>query len=149
MDVWIDADACPVVDIAIGLCEKYHIPVTLVCDTAHQINRDNAKTLIMDKGADSADFAIVNRVKNGDIVIAQDYGLTSMCLARGGKVLHQDGWEYTQWNIDALLIQRHEAKKLRDSGGRTKNQKNEPTNKIRHFPPLLKNCSKDRHWAVS
>jgi len=87
------------------------------------MERPGAETLIMDKGADSADFGIVNRVSPGDIVITQDYGLASMCLARGGRVLHQDGWEYTQWNIDALLLQRHEARKYRLSGGRTKGPK--------------------------
>ena len=43
-----------------------------------------------------------------------------MCLARGARILHQDGWEYTPYNIDALLFQRHEARKLRAAGGRTK-----------------------------
>jgi len=123
MTVLIDADACPVVDIAVDLCTKLQLPCILVCDTAHRMERPGAETLIMDKGADSADFGIVNRVSPGDIVITQDYGLASMCLARGGRVLHQDGWEYTQWNIDALLLQRHEARKYRLSGGRTKGPK--------------------------
>lgn len=123
MTVLIDADACPVAAIAVALCNEYGIPCLLVCDTAHRIERSGAETLTIDKGADSADFALVNRVTPGDIVITQDYGLASMCLAKGGRVLHQDGWEYTPWNIDALLLQRHEARKYRQSGGRTKGPK--------------------------
>ena len=123
MKVLIDADACPVVDIAVSLCMQYAVLCTLVCDTAHQFRRPGAETIVIDKGADSVDFALVNRVSPGDIVITQDYGLASMCLARSARVLHQDGWEYTSFNIDALLFQRHEARRLRASGGRTKGPK--------------------------
>jgi len=120
MKVLMDADACPVVDIAVRLCKEFHIPCQLFCDTAHQIRKDGAETLVFDKGADSVDFALVNRVNPGDIVITQDYGLASMCLAKQAKILHQDGWEYTQWNISGLMEQRHAAKKFRAAGGRTK-----------------------------
>ncbi len=120
MKVLIDADACPVVDIAVTLCREQNTQCLLLCDTAHEIRRDGAATFIFDKGSDSVDFALVRRVEKGDIVVTQDYGLASMCLAKQAKVLHQDGWFYTQYNIDALLFQRHESRKFRASGGRTK-----------------------------
>ena len=120
MKVLIDADACPVVDIALRLCVSHNIPCLLLCDTAHACYRDGAETLIFDKGADSVDFALVNRVAAGDIVVTQDYGLASMCLAKSARVLHQDGWEYTEYNISGLMEQRHAAKKHRLAGGRTK-----------------------------
>ena len=120
MRVLIDADACPVVNIAVSLCKKYRISCLLLCDTTHQLYREGAETCVFDKGADSVDFALVNRVNPGDIVISQDYGLASMCLARKARVLHQDGWEYSEYNISGLLEQRHAARKFRASGGRTK-----------------------------
>ena len=123
MKVLVDADACPVTDIAVSLCRQYSTPCFLLCDTAHEFHRDGAQTLIFDKGADSVDFALVNRVDAGDIVVTQDYGLASMCLAKGARVLHQDGWAYTKENIDALLFSRHESGKYRRAGGRTKGPK--------------------------
>ena len=120
MQVLIDADACPVVDIAVRLCKQYNIPCLLLCDTAHIMQRDYAQTLVFDKGSDSVDFALVNRAKTGDIVITQDYGLASMCLGKRVRVVHQDGWEYTEYNISGLMEQRHAAKKHRLAGGRTK-----------------------------
>ena len=120
MKVLIDADACPVVDIAVTLCRKANVPCLLLCDTAHTCYRDGAETLVFDKGADSVDFALVNRVSAGDLVITQDYGLASMCLGRKARILHQDGWEYTLGNISGLMEQRHAAKKHRMAGGRTK-----------------------------
>ena len=120
MKVLIDADACPVVDIAVRLCMEFNTECLLLCDTAHIMHRENATTFVFDKGADSVDFALVNRVCAGDIVVTQDYGLASMCLARSAKALHQDGWEYTEYNIGALLEQRHAARCFRAAGGRTK-----------------------------
>jgi len=120
MKVLVDADACPVVDISVSLCKEFHTKCLLLCDTAHVLHRDGAETLVFDKGADSVDFALVNQVVPGDIVITQDYGLASMCLAKQARVLHQDGWAYTEYNIQALLFQRHESRKYRASGGRVK-----------------------------
>ena len=120
MQILIDADACPVVDATLALCRKYHLPCLLVCDTAHIMERDGADTLVVDKGSDSVDFALVNRVHSGDIVITQDYGLASMCLSRKARVLHQDGWEYTLDNISGLMEQRHVARKYRAARGRIK-----------------------------
>ncbi len=123
MKLLIDADGCPVVDIALAACRKYQVPCLLLCDTAHEFHREGAETLVFDKGADSVDYALVNRVSPGDVVITQDYGLASMCLARKARVLHQDGWEYTLQNIDGLLLLRHDARKHRAAGGRMKGPK--------------------------
>lgn len=120
MKVYIDADACPVTDIVIAKCAAWKIPCVLVCDTAHQIRRSGADTVTVDKGSDSADLMIANRVRPGDIVITQDYGLACICLGRHARILHQDGWEYTPYNIDALMFQRHESRKLRAAGIRSK-----------------------------
>lgn len=120
MQVFVDADACPVVDITVRLCRLAGVDCVLLCDTAHEMRREGAQTLVFDKGADSVDFALVNRVGPGDLVVTQDYGLASMCLAKRAKVLHQDGWQYTEDNIGALLFQRSESKRYRASGGRIK-----------------------------
>ena len=62
------------------------------------------------------DFALVNRVRPGDVVITQDYGLAAMCLSRRARVLNQNGLEYTADNIEWLLEQRHHNKKLLRAG---------------------------------
>ena len=133
MKVLIDADACPVVTIAVALCKEFNIPCLLLCDTAHQLHRDGAETLIFDKGADSVDFALVNRTAPGDIVITQDYGVASMCLSKGARILHQDGWEYNAYNIVGLMEQRHIAKKHRLAGGRIKGPAKRTKAQDQHF----------------
>ena len=111
MTILIDADGCPVVDLTLQIAKRFGVPVIILCDTSHQIEREGAQTLMFDKGADSVDFALVNRVKPGDVVVTQDYGLASMCLAKCARVLNQNGLEYTADNMEALMLRRYENKK--------------------------------------
>ena len=120
MELFIDADGCPVTNLAIGLANAHQIPCTLLCDTAHEMDRPGARTITVSKGADSVDFALVNLVHRGDVVVTQDYGLAAMCLSRGAIPIHQDGMVYTDENIDGLLFFRAAAKKVRSAGGRLK-----------------------------
>ncbi len=120
MKILIDADGCPVVDLTVSLAEKYGIECTILCDTSHEFNREGAKTVVVEKGADSVDFRIVNLVGEGDIVVTQDYGLAAMCLARKAIPVSQNGMVYTDKNIDQLLFTRYVSKKIRKAGGRMK-----------------------------
>lgn len=120
MKILIDADGCPVTKIALSLAKEREIPVAIVCDTAHEFNDSYAEIVVVDKGADSADFKLVNLANSGDVVITQDYGLAAMCLSKCANVLNQNGLVYTSDNIDSLLLSRHTAKKIRNSGGRLK-----------------------------
>lgn len=113
MNILIDADGCPVVDLTLQIAKRFGVPVIILCDTSHQIEREGTQTLVFDKGAD---FALVNRVKPGDVVVTQDYGLASMCFAKCARVLNQNGLEYTADNIDALMLRRYENKKLLRAG---------------------------------
>lgn len=120
MKILIDADGCPVTKIAVALAKKHEIPVVIVCDTAHQFYDDYAEIVVVDKGADSADFKLVNMTSAGDIVVTQDYGLAAMCLSKNAMVINQNGMIYTNDNIDGLLLSCHTAKKIRNAGGRLK-----------------------------
>ena len=107
MRILIDADGCPVVHITAECGRKHGIPVTIVCDSAHRFNLPGAETMTVDKGADSADFRLVNLIRPGDIVVTQDYGLAAMSLARKANIISQNGMRYTDDNIDSLLMARH------------------------------------------
>ena len=120
MKILVDADACPVVDLTVREAKARNIPVTLITDTAHVLNRTDAEVITVEKGSDSADFKLVNLVQKGDLVVTQDYGLAAMVLAKGGRALNQNGKIYSEQNMDTLLFTRHIAKKVRMAGGRTK-----------------------------
>ena len=123
VNILVDADGCPVVDLTIQVAKKFKMNVTLLCDTAHYMQREGADTIMVSKGADAVDFVLVNRVKKGDIVVTQDYGLAAMVLAKQGFAIDQNGRWYTPENIDQLLDSRHISKKIRQAGGRLKGPK--------------------------
>lgn len=137
--ILIDADGCPVVDLTVRIARAHGVPVKILCDTAHRIEREDAETLVFDKGADSVDFALVNRVQPGDIVITQDYGLACICLARRARVLNQNGLEYTARNIDGLLARRHENKKLLRAGKHPKGPAKRTKEQDEEFARALEN----------
>lgn len=118
--ILIDADGCPVVELCIAAARRHRAECLILCDTSHVFEREGAVTLSFSKGADSVDFALVNRVQPGDIVVTQDYGLAAMCLAKKARILRQDGMEYTEGNIGELLALRHMGQTLRRAGGRMK-----------------------------
>ena len=116
MTIYIDADACPVTRIAEGIAREYGIPVTLLCDTSHRLMSEYSTVKVIGEGADAVDLALINLCRRGDIVITQDYGVAALALGKGAKAIHQSGKQYTDENIDTLLMERHLARKARQSG---------------------------------
>ena len=50
MTILIDADGCPVVDLTLQIAKQFGVPVIILCDTSHQIEREGAQTMVFDKG---------------------------------------------------------------------------------------------------
>ena len=121
--ILVDADACPVKEIILRLARRRNIPVTMVIDTSHELNDGYSMVVTVDKGSDSADYAITNMTTCHDIIVTQDYGLAAMILAKGASALDQNGMIYTSENIDSLLERRYIGQKIRRGGGRTKGPK--------------------------
>lgn len=148
MEVYIDADACPVVRIAEKVAKEYNIPIKLFCDTNHILKSDYSKVYIIDAGADAVDIAVINRCKKGDIIITQDYGVAALALGKGAHAIHQSGMVYTDKNIEILLMQRHLSKKDRMSKsknhfkGHKKRTKKDDINFETSFRKLLANLTK-------
>jgi len=120
MRILVDADACPVKEIIVRLAKQRGIPVTMLIDTSHQLNDGYSTVIIVDKAADSVDFALMGLLARDDIVVTQDYGLAAMVLGKGARAVNQNGLIFTNDNIDRLLMERHISARTRKSGGKTK-----------------------------
>ena len=96
MQIFVDADACPVVGIVETIAEKYNISTTLLCDTNHILYSDYSEVIVVGAGADAVDYA-------------------AMALGKGAYAIHQSGKWYTNENIDQMLMERHLNKKARRS----------------------------------
>ena len=113
MQILVDADACPVVGIVEFIAKKYHMPVTLLCDTNHVLQSDYSEVVVVGAGADAVDYKLISICHTGDIVVSQDYGVAAMALGKGAYAIHQSGKWYTDDNIDQMLMERHLNKKAR------------------------------------
>lgn len=118
MQIFVDADACPVVRIVEEIAEKYHIRTTLLCDTNHVLNSDYSEVIVVGAGADAVDYKLISLCHKGDIVVSQDYGVAAMALGKCAYAIHQSGKWYTDANIDQMLMERHLNKKARRSSGK-------------------------------
>ena len=113
MQIFVDADACPVVGIVEELAEKYNISTTLLCDTNHILYSDYSDVIVVSAGADAVDYKLISICHKGDVVVSQDYGVAAMALGKGAYAIHQFGKWYTNENIDQMLMERHLNKKAR------------------------------------
>ena len=147
--LFIDADACPVTREALDCARKARVPCVIAGNSTQNLmrhvrasdpteppehgsarrgdhgeheNRDGfwVRILQVGIGADSADFAIVRELGPDDVVVTQDIGLASMVLGRGARAIGVRGHVYNPVTIDSMMFIRHEEKKVRRAGGRTK-----------------------------
>jgi hypothetical protein len=139
--LFIDADACPVTREALDCARKAHVPCVIAGNSTQNLMRHVRATdpteppergerskrdgfwvriLQVGVGADSADFAIVRELGPDDVVVTQDIGLASMVLGRGARAIGVRGHVYNPVTIDSMMFIRHEEKKVRRAGGRTK-----------------------------
>lgn len=139
MKILIDADGCPVVKETVKIAKENNVEVLVFCDTSHIINIPEVKTITVSKGADSVDFALVNQVGTGDIVVTQDYGLSAMVLSKGGVPITQNGMVIDDNNLTLLLTTRAESKKARMAGAHLKGPKKRTKSNDEAFINALNN----------
>ena len=122
MQVWVDADACPVAvrEILFRAAERREIPLTLV---ANQPIRTPASRFInavqVASGFDVADNEIVRRCAPGDRVITSDIPLAAEVLEKGAHALNPRGERYSPETIRDRLNMRDFMETLRASGIQT------------------------------
>ncbi len=124
MEIFVDADACPVRDIIYEEAHKRGIHITMVVSMAHNIyEMAGMDVLRVDSSFQAVDIAIVNRASPQDIVVTSDFGLASLVLGNGARTLSPSGRIYSEHNIDSLLEKRHASSRQRRGGGRMKGPK--------------------------
>jgi len=122
MQIWVDADACPVVikEILFRAAERAAVLVTLVANQAVHIPPSrHIKFIQVPSGFDVADNEIVKRMSAGDLVITGDIPLAAEVIEKGGHALNPRGELYTTDNIRARLNMRDFMETLRSSGVNT------------------------------
>lgn len=117
MKLWIDGDACPVVDAIVRVGKARKLPIILVKNIHHHYDRTDLEIQTVSGGPDSVDFHIINQLRPGDVVITQDTGLAALVMARKAYAIHPMGREFTEDNIDLLMDRRFTGQLLKRKHG--------------------------------
>ena len=116
MIIYIDGDACPVIEITKKICKEKGLSLKVVKDYNHYLNLDYGEVITLDQGNDFADLYIANLVTEEDLVITNDIGLASLILAKDSSCMNYNGDLIDEANIDYLLFSRHIGKQNRRAG---------------------------------
>jgi hypothetical protein len=122
MNIWVDADACPVVikEILYRAANRTKIMTTLVANKSLRVPvSPYIKSLEVPKGFDVADNRIVQELVAGDLVITADIPLAAQVIAKQAHALNPRGEFYSTANITERLAMRNFMEELRASGVET------------------------------
>ena len=119
MNIWVDADACPVVvkEILFRAATRAEISVTLVANQFLKVPKSPYISFIqVEAGFDVADNEIVRRCAAGDLVITADIPLSSEVIDKAAIALNPRGELYSKENIKIRLNMRDFMDTMRASG---------------------------------
>jgi uncharacterized protein YaiI (UPF0178 family) len=117
LEIFIDADGCPVKQEVFRVAQRYGLKVTVVANSRIQIPRGDWVQLVVVEGQfDAADDWIVEYASADDIVISGDILLAARCLEKGAQVLGHRGDTFTQDSIGEALAMRASLAHLRELG---------------------------------
>jgi len=122
MQIWVDADACPLVikQILYRAAERSQVQTTLVANKPLAVPRSKfVRAIQVGRGFDVADNEISRRVAAGDLVVTADIPLAADVIARGAQALNPRGELYSADNIRERLAMRDLLEKLRETGVQT------------------------------
>jgi uncharacterized protein YaiI (UPF0178 family) len=120
--IWIDADACPVVikEILFKAADRTQTQTTLVANHALHLPPSRYLSFIqVTAGFDVADNEIVKRLNQGDLVITSDIPLADEAITKGATALSPRGELFTANNIKSKLSMRDFMDVIRSSGVQT------------------------------
>ena len=117
LNIFIDADACPVKKEVYRVASRYSLNVTLVANSWMRVPNEQWIALeVVEDGLDAADDCIVEQVQPYDIVVTADIPLASCCLKKGARVIGPTGKPFTEDNICQAVATRDLLSGLRESG---------------------------------
>lgn len=120
LEIFVDADACPVKDEVYIVATRYGVPVAIVANTRiHVPSGLGAELVLVPEGPDAADDWIVSAVRPGDVVVTADVPLAARCLRAGARVLGSNGYPFDEDSIGDALATRDLKDELRGAGVRT------------------------------
>lgn len=117
IQIYIDADACPVKDEVFKVAARYQIKVFVVANKYQNVPIEPLiEMTVVTGGFDAADDWIVEQVTPFDIVVTSDILLAERCIKKNARALGPKGNEFTEDNVGMAVANRELMQNLRHMG---------------------------------
>ncbi|MCW2317187.1 hypothetical protein SAMN06265338_103306 [Rhodoblastus acidophilus] len=117
LELFVDADACPVKDECYKVAARHGLKVFLVANRLFQAPRHPMiERVLVPQGPDVADDWIAERADARKIVVTADIPLAARCVKAGAFVLAPNGKIFDDSSIGMALAMRNLMDDLRSSG---------------------------------
>ncbi len=117
VNIYVDADACPVKDETMRVAARHGLKTYLVSDGGIRPSQNPlVELVIVDQGPDAADDWIATHIQKADICVTNDIPLAARCLERGAWAIKPNGEPFTENGIGVALANRELMRGLRESG---------------------------------
>ena len=120
IDLYIDADACPVKDEVYRVAQRYGLRVHVVANAyIHVPAHPKIARVVVEAGPDVADDWIAEHVRPGDVAITADIPLAERVLQAGAAAIAPNGRPFTVDSIGSAIAQRAIMEQIRSTGAVT------------------------------
>jgi hypothetical protein len=120
VEIYIDADACPVKAETYRVAERYGVRTFVVSNAFLAVPQNPLiEPVVVGSGFDAADDWIAERARRGTIVVTADVPLASRCVRAGADVIGPTGRPFTENSVGMALATRNLMEDLRASGAIT------------------------------
>ncbi len=107
LEVYVDADGCPVKEETWRVAQRYGLSVHYVCNRAMNIpSGAKAHLVVVGRGSDEADKWIADHAGPGDIVVTSDLPLAARAIDGGARVITTRGRLLDADNVGDALATR-------------------------------------------
>jgi len=118
LDIYVDADACPVKKEIERVADRHGLTVTMVSNGGMRPSaHPRFRNITVGEGADAADDWIAEHIAAFDTAITADVPLASRCLDKGASAIGPSGKLFTQESIGMALAVRDLNRHLREATG--------------------------------
>lgn len=117
MQIYVDADACPVKAEVVRVATRHDLAVHMVSNSWMRIDASPlVKLVVVEEGPDAADDWIAERIGASDIAITADILLAARCLKAGAQCIGPTGKAFSDANIGMAVAMRDMQRHLRETG---------------------------------
>ena len=117
IEIYVDADACPVKDEIVRVAERHGLVMHVVANSWMRLP-DSAliRRIVVAEGADAADDWIATRISPRDIAVTADIPLAARCVKAGARAIGPTGRPFTKDTSGMAVAMRDLKAHLRETG---------------------------------